>query len=494
VSYYKDLTEVPNTGGEVYIHRLENSTKGTWYVRIKRLNANGYFRKSLRTTDIFAAFTKANRYWIQVREAEEQHVVLAPRNNFASLAKEWIEERRRISTNEVATKTIWYQFRNYYIPYFASYNVGTITEKSYITFLNKHRLIKEKCPMMRKRPTIRTLEVEQQNLRSFMNWCFQNGKMRVRMDMRSVSRNEYWIENKNLVDYDKPQRRDIVSTEVYDSWRRFLRSTKVTTQRVRNGKPYAIREPSHNKMSRRRMHFYMLTVYNLVCRPGVEVLKLKFNDFKAQESKIQTGSYFMTMTTRYGKKVARRKAHSPRELVYHSDYNYFGYFKTWVEFLQENGYPTGPDDYVFPVRKRMSRYRQYKSYARSEGELYKEYDSGSACAYLYRMKEPLREWCRKNNRLTPKLDEEIEQFSMYSVRHIAIRNLIVESGYDFSRVAERANTGLTMVQDFYYKYGLKAEDRIVARHPEPAAINTERYNDDDVDVMAGVIDILPSRK
>lgn len=489
--YYKDLTEVANTGGEVFVHRLEGSTKGTWYVRVKRMNASGYFRKSLRTTDVFAAMQKANRYWIQVREAEEQHIILAPRNNFASLAREWLQERARIGANEVSARVIKYQFENYYIPFFSSWNIGTITERAYIKYLNSHRLIKAKCPAMRKRPTIRTLEVEQQNLRSFLNWCFQNGRMRVRPDMRSIQRNEWWIEDVTLVDYDKPQRRDIVSTEVYDSWRRFLRNTAVTTQRVRNGKAYKIGEPSHNRMSRRRMHFYMLTVYNLVCRPGVEVLRLKFKDFKAQESQIQAGSYFMVMTTRYGKKVARRKQNATKELVYHSDYNYFGYFKAWVEFLQQAGFPTGPDDYVFPVRKRHSRERQYKSYARSPGEDYKEYDSGSACAYLRRMKPELKAWCKKNNRLTPKLNEEIEQFSMYSVRHIAIRNLIVESEYDFSRCAERANTGVSMIQDFYYRYGLKAEDRLVARHPEPSAKNTQTYDLDTVDVVAGVIDIIP---
>jgi len=492
VAYYKDIEEVPNTGGEVYIHRLESSKRGGWYVRIKRHNANGYFRKSLRTKDRHEAYKRANRYWITLREAEEQDLVLAPQNNFASLARKWLAHRKHVN-QKTATRVIGYQFTNYYLPYFGNWNVGNITERSYIKYLNTHRLIQAKCPTMRKAPTLRTLDVEQQNLMAFLNWCFAEGKMRVRVDMRRVSKNELWIDDASLIDTDKPQRRDLATTEVYDAFRRYLRT--VPRLRTRHGKPFDTKEPKNNLLSRRRLHFYMLSVYNFVCRAGEEVLNLKFKDLTAQESDVREGSYFVTMRTVHGKKVNRRKLSGPKVLIYHSDYNYFGYLKEWIDFLQEQGLPTGPDDWVFPVRKRAATSKYHnnlESYDQYEGD-YKPYDSQSACRHLRDVKRPLKEWCRTKRKggLTGPLEAQIDMFSMYSVRHIAIKNLIVESDYDFSRVAERANTGLSMIQDFYYKYGQDPEKRgLVTRHPTRSVRSMERYGEDDIEAVSSVIQVV----
>ena len=363
MAYYKDLTPVPNTGGEVYIHKLETAVKGNWYCRIKRLNASGYFKKSLKTTDQFEAMKRANRYWIQLREAEENHIILAPKNNFRSLMLEYFKFKDKRSVNLSATRAVRYQFLNYYEPYFGSWNVANVTERAYMNYLNKHRLIKEKCPAMRKKPTIITLSVEQANLRSFLMWCFTHGKMRVRPDMRPIEKNEWWIDDKSLIDLDKPQRRDMISPDTYDIWRRYLRT--VPTMRPRDKV-----ESDYHEVSRRRLHFYLLTVYNFVCRAGEEVLNLKFEDFNVQPSDIADNAYFMVMTTKHGKKIKRGRS-KVRELVYYSDYNYLGYFNTWIEFLRDKGYPTDPDSYVFPVRKRKtnSKYHKgYKTYDEWEGD------------------------------------------------------------------------------------------------------------------------------
>lgn len=426
----------------------------------------------MRTTDEFDAYKRANRYWVQVREAEEQQIILAPKNNFKSLARQWLDYRDRVSS-ATATRTMKYQFTNYLLPYFGQWNVGNITERAYIQFLNKHRLLKDKCPAMRKRPTLRTLAVEQQNLLSFLNWCFREGKMRVRVDMRKIVNNEWWIQDSSLVDYDKPQRRDKATKEVYEVFRRYTRDVKVL-------RPRDTKEPEHVEMSRRRAHFYILTVYNFVCRPGDECLKLRFGDLTAMESEMQEGSYWVVMRTKYGKKVNKRKLSGPRELIYHSDYNYFGYLKTWIEFLRSKDYPTGHDDFVFPVRKVKDR-------------TYVHYGSMASARYLRGIKPKVKEWCRtkRQDGLTTDLDTEIEMFSMYSVRHIAIRNLIVESEYDFSRVAERANTGVSMIEDFYYKYSIQPEQRgLVSRHPTPDPRNTKYYDDQVVSVVDSVIDVI----
>lgn len=496
MAYYKDLTPVPNTGEEVCIHRIEGSVRGGWYVRIKRHNANGYFRKSLKTKLQSEAFIKANRLWVQLREAEEQDILLAPSNNFRKLVRRWMEHREK-NNSRIGTRVIGYQFKNYYLPYFGNWNVGNITERAYIKYVNEHRLIKEKCPTMRKKPTLRTLDVEQQNLMSFLNWCFANGHLRVRIDMRRLSRHDEWILNEELVDYNKPQRRDLASTEVYDSYRRYLRNVK--RYRFHKGKRYDKTEPPTFELSRRRLHFYMITIYNFVCRAGEEVLNIRFEDLTINESDLKDGSYWVTMKTRHGKKVNKSKLSGPKFLTYHSDYNYLGYLKEWIDFLQEHNFPTDPDSFVFPVRKRRTTSKYHKNMARYdlyEGN-YKPYDSQAAASQIRGCKELLKEWCRTNRKggLTSTLAAEIDGFSMYSVRHIAIKNLIVESDYNFSRVAERANTGTNMIEDFYYKYGADPEKRgLVTRHPTRSLQSMERYDEDLVNEMTGLMKLNKPKK
>ena len=473
MAYYKELTEVPNTGGEVYVHRIEASAKGNWYVRIKRLNSPGYFKKSLKTTDLFEAMKRANRYWIQVREAEEQHIVLAPKNNFKSLLPAYFAYRRKRST-EYVVRALECQFARYYTPYFGSWNVGNITEQSYRRYLNDHRLVLEKHPTIGKRPTLKTLDTEQSNLITFINWCFTTGNIRIAPRIGKIIRNPSWVDDMSLVNTHKPQRREMVSPELYASVREFLRYEP----RLRPRDTY---ESDFHEVSRRRLHFYIITMYNFVCRAGEELLRLQFKHFEIQQSEIQKESYYMVMRTPYGKKMSkmRMKATSDtRVLSYFSDYNYVEYWATWIEFLQSKGFPTGPEDYVFPVRKRKGKskyHKDFESYDKYPGE-YWPFRSQNAAAQLRRVKPDLKAWCGERGRLTPRMEAEIDMFSAYSVRHLAIRQLIVESGYDITRAAERANTGVKMIEDFYYKYGVKPEGRIVSKHPDPSPKNTKTHD------------------
>ena len=487
MAYYKQLTEVDNTGGDVWIHKIEGSTKGTWYARIKRENAAGYFKKSLKTTDMYKAKTKALQYWVQLREAEEQNVVLAPRNNFRALMKAWFKWQERTGRGEVALKSCFYQFKNYYEPYFGAYNVANVTERAYIKYLNEHRLQPSKCPNMRKKPTIRTLDAEQSNLRSFLRWCFIEGKMRARPDMRRVLKNEWWITEKHLVDWDKPQRRDMISMETYEGFRRFLRV-------VENRRGDDTYESDYQKMSRRRMHFYLLTIYNFVCRAGEEALMLKFEDFAVHQSEIQEDSFYMTINVKYGKVIKRNRGGN-KSITYFSDYNYLGYFLQWVEFLKELGFPTGPQDWVFPVAKvrGKSKYHRWReSNDLFDGD-YKPFTSQGATRFLKAARPKVKEWMKKNKTLTPRIAEEIDVFSAYSVRHMAIKNLITESGYDFHRVAERANTGVRMIESFYYSYGTKPEGRLVSKHPTPEAKNMQRYKGSEIASVSTIVSLKASK-
>ena len=116
MAYYKNLTEIENTGHEVYIYQIEGSVKGNWYVRIKRLNANGYFRKTLKTRTVFEAKKRALQYWLQVRDAEKQDIVLNPSTGFTTLARKWLAKRRERKGGKANQTSVEYQFSNYFCP------------------------------------------------------------------------------------------------------------------------------------------------------------------------------------------------------------------------------------------------------------------------------------------------------------------------------------------------------------------------------------------
>jgi hypothetical protein len=249
----------------------------------------------------------------------------------------------------------------------------------------------------------------------------------------------------------------------------------------------------------------LISIYNFVCRAGKELLMLQFKDFELQQSDVRPDAYFMTMTTTHGKKVSRgiQRRGQVRPLTYYSDYDYPASFKTWVDFLKEHGFPTGPDDYVFPVRKRISRigsdyHGGYERYDDYEGS-YTPWRSANVVAMLRRSKPKIKQYIADmdardgKRRLTARLSMEIDYFSPYSVRHLAIRNLIVDSGYSLSRVAERANTGITMIEDFYYKYGVDPEKRLVSKHPNPSFDTTKKTSQAVVSSLNDVIKSKPSR-
>ena len=497
MAYYDELTPLEHTGGEAYIYRIAGSVKGVWYVRIKRMNTTGYFKKTLKTTDYFEALKRANRHWLQVREAEENRLILQASTNFKSLFPKYMQHKRKKST-EYVCNALQRQFEMYYLDYFGKSNIGNITERDYIRYLNKHRLILSNFPTARKKPTIRTLAAEQTNLLSYLKWAYSKDHTRYPPRIGRLEKNMQWVDDWSLVDTEKPERRDSISKETYAHMREFFRFQK-------NLRPRDTHESIEAFIARRRMHFYLISLYNFVCRAGQELLMLKFKDFKLMQSDVRPDAYYMTMTTKYGKKVSRGVARKGkiRPLTYYSDYDYPKSFNTWVLFLQEQGFPTGEDDWVFPVRKRVQRgnsnyHRGYKHYEGFDGD-YIPWRSANVVAMLRKSKPKivayLEQLDKKDNkqRLTPRIRQEITMFSAYSVRHLAIRNLIVDSNYTLSRVAERANTGVSMIEDFYYKYGVDPESRIVSKHPDPSFNTTKNTEDVIVDSLNSVISVVSAK-
>ena len=331
---------------------------------------------------------------------------------------------------------------------------------------------------------MRTLEVEQSNLISYLRWCYRKGYMRTPPAIRPIIKNPNWIHNHKLVDHNRPERRDLVSPEVYATYREYLRHTPTL-------RPRDTYESDYHLVSRRRLHFYLISIYNLCCRAGEEILKTKFKDFQLVPSERREGAFYVVMTTTHGKKVTKHKYGGVKKLLYYSDYDYANYFNTWKTLLQEKGFPTGPDDWVFPVRKRKGKskyHRDYESYNDHEGN-YVPFTSQASQKQIRRLGEPIKNYLRDKDRLSERMVREIDFFTAYSVRHLAIRQLIVASGFTMGQVAEKCQTSISMIEDFYYRYGQNPEDRLVSRHPQPSASNTPTLNSDVVASLSETIKV-----
>ena len=453
MAYYQNQQEVDNTEGEACIYQIEGSVKGVWYCRIKRHNANGYFRKSLKTTSISTAFKKALRYWLEVRDAEERNKVLMPSSAFKHLAARFLQWRLERGRTD---KSVAYMFRNYFVPYFGNESVAHINDNRYIAFLNDYRL---KNPA-RKKPKLRTLEVEQVHLNTFLKWCYENNHIRrpVRLSKLRLNANE-WIKDETLLDRGSKERRDLATYEVYTYFRDYFDyGSKWSHPRIKE-------EPFHVLVNRKRASFYLKTLYNLCCRTGEELLKAKWKDITKHESKEKKGAFYVSLEVRHGKKVNRNRFDGIDFLTYVSDYRYIEMLSRWKTFLGEIGFPNGEDDYLFPLKKgRADRLgRRLRESRGLPAEEFTHWDSRAAGAFIKRTRLKVLEWRREKGEVDQTLEEEIMGFTWYSVRHVSIKRMLMTSNFPLHFVAEKAQTGISMIEDFYWKYMQNPEGRIISR-------------------------------
>lgn len=461
--YYKNLTEIVNTGNEAFIYQIEGSVKGIWYVRIKRHNANGYFRKSLKTNKFAEASKRALQHWLEVRDAEKQNIVLTPGTTFAILAKRWLVERRKRYGDGTNVLGVEYQFKNYFIPFFGNDSVEHITDQRYRAFLNQHRLVYP----ARKKPKLSTLFAEQCNFNSFLMWCYETQHIRRKIRISNIRDTaNRWIDEADKVDRHFKKRTELATYAAYCAYRDFFNKA------VTWNHPRIPEEPFHVTVNRRRSAFYMMTLYNLCCRPGEELLQAKWGDLVRHSSVEKEGAFYVTLTVRHGKKVKRNRFDGVNELTYISDYRYLDMLANWRTFLVEYGFPTGPNDFLFPLKKgrRDSLGRRLRARRNQPEEYYTYWDSRAAGAFLKRSRKKVLDWKAANlerdgKSMTDAFAEEIMAFTWYSVRHVSIKRMLQESKFPIHYVAEKANTGISMIEDFYGNYMERPEGRIVARHP-----------------------------
>jgi hypothetical protein len=138
----------------------------------------------------------------------------------------------------------------------------------------------------------------------------------------------------------------------------------------------------------------------------------------------------------------------------------------WKLFLEGNGFPTDSNAYLFPLKKgRKDKLgRRMREERGLPAEEYTHWDSVSSGAFIKRERPRVLEWRRSKGTVSAQLEEEIMGFTWYSVRHVSIKRMLKHSKFPIHYVAEKANTGITMIQDFYWKYMEDPEGRIVSRH------------------------------
>jgi hypothetical protein len=478
MAYYLNLTEVPNTDCEAYIYQIEGSVKGIWYTRIKRMTSNGYFRKTLKTKSMTEAFKRANRYWLEVRDAEDRDIILTPGSQFQTLALKWLDYRDKRSNANNIDRSVRYQFHNYYFPYFGNDSVEHMTDKRYIDYLNDYRLQNP----ARKKPKLNTLCIEQQHLNSFLNWCYENHYTRRRIRLSKLEHKATrWIRYPHLVDTGSKSRRDLATWEVYQYFRDYFDHGTVWSH------PRIKQEPFHVTVNRKRSSFYMKTLYNLCCRPGEELLMSKWGDLSMVASNERKGAYYVRLDVKHGKKVRKNRYDGQDTLTYVSDYRYVKMLATWKAFLEEFGFPTDDDAFIFPLKKgrQDTLGRRLRARRNMPEEYYTNWDSIAAGAHIKRTRPLVLEWRRSKGPVSSTLEQKIMRFTWYSVRHVAIKRMLMESKYPIHYVAEKANTGITMITDFYFKYMEEPEGRIVSRHP---AISEDKreiqvFNEDDIKAL-----------
>jgi hypothetical protein len=465
VAYYEDLTEVPNTGAEAYVYRIKGSKKGTWYCRVKRNTSNGYFRKTLKTTQLLEAFKRANRHWMQVRDAEERDVTLSPGSDFRRLAQKWLKHTEERAANRGAWSTKSGQFKNYFIPYFGTDKVENITDKRYQDYLNEFRLKNS----LRKKPKLKTLEQEQFHFNAFLRWAYENQHIRRQVQISPLrKRASAWIQNAELLDLGGNTRRELATYETYAHFRNFFGKPHYKHERIKE-EPFAV------KVNRMRASFYIKTIYNLCCRPGEELLLSRFQDFKLVDSNKRHGAAYIVLTVKHGKKINRNRFDGLNKLQYHSDHRYPAMLADWVRFLRSMGFPTNPDSFVFPLKKgRADTYGRNLRRARGlPEETFTHWSSDSSASFLRRQRPRVIAWQESKRKVSPKQKEQISAFTWYSVRHVSITRLITEGEFSLERVAEKANTGIDMIEQFYWKRLQNPEKRLVSRHPKASSREQE---------------------
>ena len=98
-------------------------------------------------------------------------------------------------------------------------------------------------------------------------------------------------------------------------------------------------------------------------------------------------------------------------------------------------------------------------------EYYTHWDSVAAGTFMKRTRSKVLEWRKNKGQVAQETEEQILAFTWYSVRHVAIKQMLTVSKFPIHYVAEKANTSITMIESFYAAYIHNPEKRIISRSP-----------------------------
>ena len=418
--YYEQTIPHPIDAERVMLFTLCSSKKKNWYCRILKREGDGYFQKSLRTTNKDLAMEKARKLYLAMWSVEEKGLEYTDAR-FSPCFREFLFYSGMNPDRHTRAKSI---FGRYMGEFFGETPVRQIDNKMWQDYLrfrttywtNAERGGVELPDHYRRVPAESTLRSERQILKQFLYWCAENGII------EHVPRLTWKYAGVRGVKFNTERRRCKALTESMEmKIERKLRSYCVS-QNTKDKERQANR-----RFGRARLYYFIYICRHTLIRPSKEALSLRWEDVTFQDSRKEPGLRLATINVRDSKTGIPRVAVMP--------YGQVELLTKWRGVSREFGMGE-PGDYVFPKWDHTTHDGKTQVEAHILGRL---------------LRRKLLEWGLHRT-------EAGKVITLYSIaRHTGITRRIEVSGWNVGQVATAAGTSIKQISDFYYESFVRAD-------------------------------------
>ena len=437
-AYYSHLKPSTFDSDRVFIYKIKGSTKGSWYVRIKRAGkGKGYWTKGLDCTDERTAWKRAKQYWVEMLTADERGVQFG-QTTFSKLFQEFLLKRNFKPDRRAR---IVHVFTRYFSEYFENMNVSLIDVEEFIKYINwrigywdrKEAEGAALPPNKKNKPSANTLKSERQILSQFLNFCKEthviNTVPKLPYDWESINVDVETKKSRGKPLSDKHHASIISKLYKYamvEEWKAGMSGKEYDKKGkvIAEFKPDPMRYMTHDEVTtyaRLRLYYFIVITGNLLLRQGTEATRLRFENIEHKVDPNDERKKYAVIRVLEGKKGRRDPVFTPYGRAYDQ-------VVTWHLIAKSFGVGK-PAQHVF-------------------GDLEGEYVPAH---YHGRMHSRiLKRW---------KLGKHSDgtQVTLYSYRHTAICRRIRKSGWDLIRVAKAANTSALAISTSYADEWMEAD-------------------------------------
>ena len=424
--YYETKHRLKIDPKRVMIFTLKDSDKKYYYVRIRRKHTDGYFQKSLKTTNKSLAIEQAKKLYMEMWNTESKGMDFVDAR-FNELYREFLEHSALSHHRFVRARGI---FNRYFSVYFGNTPISQIDTKMFNEYL------KWRCEYWTKReeensikdeqdkgtpvyhykrvPSETTLKAERQIFKQFLYYCAENRYIEVvphlKTNLAKIRGVKYNSERQKAKALTKQQEERI---------ERLLRKFCLTDgQKDKNW----IRQ-----FGRARLYYFVYISKHTLIRPSTEATGLKWGDIRIEKSRKfkdeKTGKPLKLALIN----VRESKTGKPRTVV--MPYGQVPLLTKWRKMSTAWGFGFD-EDYVFP------NHQGKRVEAHIIGRL---------------LRDKLALWGEHRT-------EDGKVVTLYSLaRHTAITRRIERSNWDVGQVATAAGTSIKQISSFYYEAFVAAD-------------------------------------